>query len=135
MALVTITGSNSYSAAKYGLMLPVEAGEALVAGYACVIKDSSGVAKAYHAGTAVSGGTGTNAVKFDGFAVADRASGEAVTLVGQGNIVMLDGNAGLTIGTDLYLSATAGVLSDAKIAGTDLPVARVISTSAIRVLR
>ena len=133
MALVTITGSNSYSVAHYGLKMAIpEAGEALVGGYACLIKSDG---KVYHAGTAISGGTGTNAVKFDGFVTRDYASGDAVTLIGQGNVLTLDGNAGLTVGTDLYLSATAGVLSDAKIAGQDLPVARAISTSAIRVLR
>ena len=131
MALVTITGSNSYSVAHYGLKMAIpEAGEALVAGYACVIKSDG---KVYHAGTAVV--TGTNAVKFDGFVPMDKAIGDPVTLIGQGNVMTLDGNAGLTAGTDYYLSATAGVLSDAKIAGQDLPVARAISTSAIRVLR
>lgn len=130
MALIVITGSNSYSAAKYGLTLPLEAGEALVGGYACVIKSDG---KAYHAGTSVV--TGTTQVSFDGFAMRDYSSGDAVTLIGQGSVVMLDGNAGLTIGKELYLSATAGVLSDAKIAGTDQPVAKAISTSAVRVLR
>lgn len=130
MANIVITGSNSYSAAKYGLTLPLEAGEALVGGYACYIKSDG---KAWLAGTAVA--TGTNAVQFDGFAMRDYAAGDAVTLIGQGGVVMLDGNAGLTPGDDLYLGATAGVLSDAKVAGADLPVARAISTSAIRVLR
>jgi hypothetical protein len=130
MALVTITGSNSYSAAKYGLTMPLEAGEAIVGGYACYVKSDG---KAWLAGTAVA--TGTTQVAFDGFAMRDYAAGDAVTLIGVGNIVMLDGNAGLTAGKELYLSATAGVLSDAKIAGADQPVAKAVSTSAIRVLR
>lgn len=130
MANITITGSVSYSAAKYGLNLSVEAGEALVQGYGCVIKSDG---KAYHMGTTVQ--TGTSAVGFDGFAMRDYSSGDAVTLIGQGNVVMLDGNAGLTPGTNLWVGATAGVPSDAKVAGTDLPIARVISSTSVRVLR
>src|SRR5512139_2772417 len=99
MANITITGSISYSAAKYGLTMPVEAGEAIVAGYACYIKSDG---KAWLASTAA---TGTTAVKFDGFAVRDYAAGDAVTLIGQGSVLMLDGNAGLTIGSDLWLGA------------------------------
>lgn len=130
MALITITGSISYDAAQYGVKLPVEAGEALIGGYACYIKNDG---KAYHAGTAVQ--TGTTQVAFDGLAMRDYAAGDAVTLVGQGNLVMVDGNAGLNEGADLWLSATAGVLSDTKIAGQDQPVARVVSKSVIRIVR
>ena len=131
MALVTITGSISYDAAheefKFG---GLTAGEALVAGHAVLIKSD---AKIYKAGTSVV--TGSTQVAFDGFVMRDYASGDAVTIIGQGNIVMLDGNAGLTVGKELWLSATAGVLSDAKIAGADTPVAKAVSSSAIRVLR
>lgn len=130
MANITITGSISYSAAKYGLTLPLEAGEALIAGYACVIKSDG---KAYHGSTTVQ--TGTHAVGFDGFAMRDYGSGDAVSLIGQGNVVMLDANGGLTIGANYWMGATAGVLSDAKVAGTDLPVARAISATSVRVLR
>lgn len=131
MALVTITGSISYDGAHPGYrQAEATAGEALVGGYACYLKSDG---KVYHAGTSVS--TGTTQVAFDGFAVRNYAVGDAVTLIGQNNVLMLDGNAGLTIGKELWLSATAGVLSDAKIAGADTPVAKAISTSAIRVLR
>jgi hypothetical protein len=130
MANVTITGSISYSAAKYGLTIPLEAGETLIAGYACYIKSDG---KAWLAGTAIA--TGTTQVKFDGFVVRDYASGDAVTLIGQGSVLLIDGNAGFNEGDDLWLGATAGVLSDAKVAGQDQPVARAVSTSAIRVVR
>ena len=130
MANITITGSISYSAAKYGFSQSVEAGEALIGGYACYIKPAD--RKAYHAGTAVA--TGTTQVQFDGFVMRDYVSGDAATLIGQGSVIMLDGNAGLAVG-DLWLGATAGVLSDAKVAGADTPVARAITTSSIRVLR
>lgn len=133
MALIAITGSNSYSVAKYGFTQAAEAGEALIGGYACYIKPND--KKVYHAGTAVA--TGTTQVAFDGFVMRDYASGDAVTLVGQGSLIMVDGNAGLpTSGSgDLWLCATAGFLSDGKIAGQDQPVARVVSTTSIRVVR
>lgn len=131
MALITITGSISYSAAHDGFKFVGEAGEALIAGYACYVKPSD--KKIYHAGTAVQ--TGTTQVQFDGFVVRDYAITDAVTLIGRDNVIMLDGNAGLGSVGDLWLSATAGVLSDAKIAGQDQPVAKAISSSAIRVLR
>lgn len=131
MALVTITGSISYDGAHPEFRLAEKvAGEALIAGYACYLKSDD---KIYHAGTSVA--TGTTQVAFDGFVMRNYAAGEAVTLIGRDNVIMVDGNAGLTIGKELYLSATAGVLSDAKIAGSDQPVAKAISTSAIRVLR
>jgi len=131
MALITITGSISYDAAheetKIGGLLT---GEVIVAGHACVIKSDG---KVYKAGTGIV--TGTNTVAFDGFAMRSYGSGDAITLIGDGNVIMMDANAGLTAGADLWLSATAGVLSDAKIAGQDMPVARAVSTSAIRVVR
>lgn len=130
MALVNQTGTISYSVAKYGFSQACEAGEALTAGFACVIKSDG---KAYHAGTTVQ--TGTMQVGFDGFVMRDYASGDAVTLVGQGSLIMLDGDATLNEGSDLYISATAGRVGDNKVAGVDLPVARVVTTSSIRVLR
>ncbi len=131
MALITITGSISYDAAHEETKLGgLVTGEAIVAGHACVIKSDG---KVYKAGTAVV--TGTMSVGFDGFAMRNYGSGDPITLIGDGNIIMLDANAGLTAGADYWLSATAGVLSDAKIAGVDTPVARGFSTSAIRVVR
>ncbi len=78
MALITITGSISYDGAHEGYKLAgATAGEALVGGYACVLKSDG---KIYHAGTAIV--TGTNQVAFDGFAMRAYAIDEPVTLIG-----------------------------------------------------
>lgn len=131
MALIVITGSISFDGAHPGYrQAESTAGEALVAGYACYLKSDG---KIYHAGTAVA--TGTTQVAFDGFAMRAYAVGEPVTLIGRDNVIMLDGNGGFTVGKELWLSATAGVLSDAKIAGQDQPVAKAISANSVRVLR
>lgn len=130
MTLITITGSISYSVAKEGMKIATVAGETIFAGAACVLKSDD---KAYLAGTTIV--TGTTQVGFDGFAMRDYAANEPITLIGQNSVVMLDGNAGLTTGKELYLSATAGVVSDARVATVDTPVAKAISSTAVRVLR
>jgi hypothetical protein len=84
------------------------AGEALGAFDACYIKASDG--KVYKS----TGAAANAAAKVDGYASKATPIGEAVTLYK--NIRVRYGT-GLTPGTRLYLSATAGTLSDAATTG------------------
>jgi hypothetical protein len=76
----------------------IKAGEAIDRGSVCFI-DSDGLV--YEADTTASG--------YMGFAYATYASGEPVTLVGQGGIVAYGDS--MTPGAKLYLSANAGEIA------------------------
>lgn len=103
------------------------AGEALGAVVPCYIKAADG--KVYQ-----SNGTAANeAAKFDGFTARAVRSGEPVTLFGTG--ARFRYGTGLTIGTDLFVSATAGNLADAASLGGLTAIARVTTSTDIRVTR
>lgn len=103
------------------------AGEVLAAVAPCYIKASDG--KVYQCN-----GTAANeAAKFDGFTARAVDINQPVTLYGIG--ARFQYGSGMTIGADLYLSATAGVLADAPTAGGLVPIARVITATDIRVTR
>lgn len=103
------------------------AGEALGAVVPCYIKAADG--KVYQ-----SNGTAANeAAKFDGFTARAVSIGQAVTLF-QAPARFRYGT-GLTIGTDLYVSATAGKLADAATTGGVRAIARVINATDIRVTK
>ena len=103
------------------------AGEALGAVAPCYIKSSDG--KVYQ-----SNGTAINeAAKFDGFTPRACRIGEAVTLFGVG--ARFRYGTGLVIGADLFISATAGNLADAATTGGTTAIARVITSTDIRVTR
>src|SRR4051812_39055620 len=100
------------------------AGEALNAVSPCYIKASDG--KVY-----MSNGTAaTEPAKFDGFTLGACAINEAVTLYGAG--ARFKYGSGLTIGADLYVSATAGSLADAATTGGTTVIARVVTATDIR---
>lgn len=103
------------------------AGEALGVAAPCYIKAADG--KVYQ-----SNGTAANeAAKFDGFTPRACAIGEPVTLMGIG--ARFRYGTGLTIGTDLFISATAGTLSDVATTGGVRAIARVITSTDIRVTK
>lgn len=105
----------------------IYAGEALDAVAACYIKAVDG--KVY-----MSNGTaGNEAAKFDGFTPRACALGQPVTLYGVG--ARFRYGSGLTIGADLYVSATAGRLDDAASTGGITAIARVVTATDIRVTR
>lgn len=99
------------------------AGEDLGAVVPCYIKASDG--KVYQ-----SNGTAANeAAKFDGFTPVAFLSGEPVTLFSAP--ARFRYGTGLTIGADLFISATAGKLADAATTGGVRAIARVITATDI----
>lgn len=103
------------------------AGEALGVAVPCYIKAADG--KVYQ-----SNGTAANeAAKFDGFTARAVSIGQAVTLFKSG--VRFRYGTGLTIGTDLFISATAGKLADAATTGGIRAIARVINATDIIVTK
>jgi hypothetical protein len=100
------------------------AGEALTAGAPCYIKGSDG--RVY-----LSNGTAANAAaKVRGWAAEACATGEAVTLFFDVNFRY---GAGMTPGTDLFIGATGGVLSDTATTGGTAPVGFVVDAARIHV--
>lgn len=103
------------------------AGEALGVCDACYIKASDG--KVYR-----SNGTAANeAAKFDGITPRAAAIGEPVTLLGLGT--RLRYGTGLTIGTDLFVAATAGGLDTAATTGGLRAIARVRTATDIQITK
>jgi hypothetical protein len=76
----------------------------------------------------------SNIAKFDGFVIDGCASGEVVTVWGIGTRVKVVAS-GLVIGTYQWVSATAGAISDTKVASADLPISKAVSATEIRVIR
>lgn len=101
------------------------AGEAIAAWDACYIKSDGKIWR--------SNGTSANAAaKCDGFAFAASAVGEAVTLYFGVNAQY---GAGMTPGARLYVSATAGALSDAATTGGTAPVGFVVDATRVHVFQ
>lgn len=102
------------------------AGEALVAGDACVINSSNVVVRS-------TGAANTAAARVHGFAALDTATGEAVTLY---HDVNLNYGTGVTAGANYYLSAAApGGLDTAVTVGGLTPIAFGLPGGRLRVLR
>lgn len=98
------------------------AGEAIGAFDACYIKASDGLVYK-------STGTAANAAaKVHGYASKDTDSGEPVTLYKN---VRVRYGAGLTPGATIYLSATAGTLSDAATTGGTAPIGFVVDATRV----
>ena len=130
MTAVTITnpGLDGVSAVKGGLMISgLFAGEALAKGSAVYIKNDGLVYLAVSTATEA-----TNVAAFAGLVERAYAAGDPVTIFGQGNIFQL--STSLTPGALLYVSATAGSLDSAKIASSDTPKAKCISTTSVVIL-
>jgi len=102
------------------------AGEALGAVVPCYIKAADG--KVYQ-----SNGTALNeAATFFGFTARACGIGQAVTLFGVGSRFRY--GTSLTIGTKLYVAATAGALDSAATTGGTTAIARVITSTDITVI-
>jgi hypothetical protein len=112
----------------------LQAGVALTRGDACYIDSNSLVQKAVTTVNSPSTGTFMRSA-FDGIVGETYISGAfGVTLYGQGAIFGYAAS-GLTVGTHLWASATAGKIADAKVATNDEPIAKVISATEILVIR
>jgi hypothetical protein len=98
-------------------------GEAISAGDPCYVKSDGKVWRSI-------GTTADAAAKVDGWAAGAAALGEAVTLLTD---VEFHWGSGMTPGARLYLSLTAGTLSDATTAGGTGAVAKAIDATRIRV--
>lgn len=126
MAAVAKSGTPSLCSVlppQSSTIVGLKAGEAIAAGDACYIKSDGLVWK--------SNGTSANAAaKVDGWAMTACPVGEAVTLYFDVNIRY---GAGMTPGTRLYLSTTAGLLVDAATTGGTAPIGFVIDATRIRV--
>jgi hypothetical protein len=131
MATLTKSASASLDAST-GSFAPQKtgnlfAGEALGAVVPCYIKSADGLV--YQ-----SNGTAANeAAKFDGFTARATAAGEPVTLFGIG--ARFRYGTGLTIGNDLFVSATAGALDNAATTGGLRAIARVMTATDIVVTK
>jgi hypothetical protein len=99
------------------------AGAAISAGDPCYIASTGLVQRSI-------GTTADAAAKVDGWAAGAAASGEAVTLLTD---VEFHWGSGMTPGARMYLSLTAGTLSDATTAGGTGAVAKAIDATRIRV--
>lgn len=104
------------------------AGEDLPAVSPCYIGSDGKVYKAVSTQCTI-----TNVADFVGVTPKLVKSGDPVTLFGKGARFNL--GSGMTPGTLLWISATAGAWSDAKVATADLPLAWVISATDILVIR
>lgn len=125
MATVT-RGANASIDSIQGQKAPyisaLVANEALDALAPCVIDADGGVS--------MSDGTADNAAaRCHGFTPKAYAAGEAVTLFGPGT--RAEYGSGLTPGTALYVSATAGALDDAATTGGLSPVALAVNAREI----
>lgn len=133
MTSVGITTGTMSIIGDMGLEIKGIAGEALGVGNACKIGSDGLVQQSVS--TEWLGASGTNAViDFDGICPQAYVAGDAVSLYGKGSVIANYG-ASLVVGTPLYVSATAGILSDVKVASIDMPVAKVISATDILILR
>jgi hypothetical protein len=97
------------------------AGEAIEAGDACYIKSDGRIWKS-------TGAAANAAAKVDGYAATSAPVGEAVTLYFDVNFRY---GSGLTPGARVYLSATAGTLSDAATTGGTAPIGFCVDSTRI----
>jgi hypothetical protein len=127
MAQVAISGTPSLSTpvpcSGHRVGSGLLAGEAIAAGNICYIKSDG---KAW-----LSNGTAATApAQCHGMALVAAAAGESVSLYTD---VEVRYGAALTPGTKLFVSATAGTLSDAATTGGTAPVGVVVDATRIRI--
>lgn len=139
MALITkssVVDIDVNTAKRLPPISPLTAGEDLAAGAPCYQQSDGEVYEC------VSTVTKWGEAEFLGFTPIAYLENEVVTLFGKG--LRLNYASGMTIGQQLWISATAGRLSDAPIVGvggiyeaitTDEPVAIVISATDIVVIK
>jgi hypothetical protein len=104
-----------------GKLPTLYAGEALAAGDACYVKSDGLVWRS--TGTAVAA-----AAKVHGYAPMACGVGDAITLVFS---VTFRYGAGLTAGTAIFLSATAGAIADAATTGGTSPIGFVVDATRV----
>jgi hypothetical protein len=102
------------------------AGDVLDPGSPCYIYSDGTVLMSQSSGY----GTGT----FDGICVKGAVEGEHVTLMGLDAIITLADEV-LAIGDFYYLSDSEGKLSTEAVAVGEMPIVKVVSASAVRVIR
>src|SRR5687768_9783795 len=118
MAVIAKSGTPSLSSVttQVNSLSGLLAGEAIAAGDACYIKSDG---KAWLA----TGAAANAAAKVYGYACQAASVGEAVTLAYD---VRFRYGAGLTPGAQVFLSATAGTLSDVATTGGTAPIGVVV---------
>lgn len=125
-SLVTAETISAVHANQIPASLGVVAGAAIDGGAPCRIASDG---KAY-----MTDATAADALaSVDGFSPKAYVAGQPVTLVGRGTI--FEYGTGLTPGAVLYAAATAGRLDDGATVGDAVGVAKVVSTTHIRVTR
>jgi len=125
---LSTAGIDGVSANRCAYITENFAGEDLGKVDACYIASDGKVYKAVSSQVTISG-----IADFSGFTNRVVPSGQPVTLFGAGAIFGYA--SALTPGQYLYVSNTAGKLSDTKIASADLPVAKAIDLKNIIVAR
>lgn len=134
MSDLTKSADAGLSEAGWKSPLSRKAGAEIAAGDACYIDTNGLLQKAVSTNWMVTGTTGQ--IAFDGLAEKAIPSGTVGEIFGAGSEFYY-ADSGLVIGTALWVSNTAGKLADARVAaaGTDQPVAKVISATNIVLLR
>lgn len=108
-------------------------GNGILAGMPCYIDSNGLIQKSVSTVNSPSTGTFMRS-SFDGVPASDLPSGSFGELYGIGAEARI-ADSGLTIGTQVWISNTAGKWADAKVATNDEPVAIVISATSIKLER
>jgi hypothetical protein len=124
----SVLGIDTNSAMRCVIVSELFAGEALAKLDAVRIDSDGTVMKAVSTQCTISG-----EADFDGIVDRVYATGQPVTIFGQG--VVCRYATGMTPGMPLWVSSNAGLLSDAKVASADEPVAKAISATDIKVIK
>lgn len=134
MSDLTKSSDAGLSEAGWKSPLSRKAGVEIAGGDACYIDSNGLLQKAVSTNWMVTGTTGQ--IAFDGLAGKAIPSGTVGEIYGAGSEFFYAAS-GLTVGQALWVSNTAGKLADARVAaaGTDQPVAKVISATNIVLLR
>ena len=129
---LSTAGVDGLSAQKCDTISQLFAGEALKKADACFIASDGLVYMSNYTAHQYSSITASGVSNFDGFTNKAVAVGEPVTLFGNG--AQFGYGSSLTPGILCYVTTSDGLIADAK-GGIDLPVAKVISATDIRVIR
>lgn len=132
MALITKSTDAGITNPEYRSPLSAQAGVDLAAGDA-VYQDTNGrLVKAVRPTVFISGSFGLQ-VKFAGLVARTIASGTYGEVYGRG-AEFFYADSGLTIGSPVFPSATAGGLDNAAVAAPDQPLAVAVSATNIRLI-
>lgn len=111
---------------------PLYAGEVIPVGSPCYVKNDGLV---YKCVTTVTGHVVTVSA-WDGFCISGApAVGDPVTLFGIGARIHICETTGVLIGTYYWISATPGAIATAAVVATDIPFAKGVSATDIRIIR